>query len=116
MMQTVTTQVAQHLCSSMSFHLKQINPLIDIDPAVLMRLVTTTPSPGDASSAPNHQSSVGLNEDSSIGSNKTYSERGITSDEEEEDEEEDEEEEDDDDVILCNHFFWIRVDLVANIL
>ncbi|GAB2290408.1 hypothetical protein Dimus_024686, partial [Dionaea muscipula] len=74
MMQTVTTQVAQHLCSSVSFHLKQINPLIDIDPAVLMRLVTTTPSPGDASSAPNHQSSVGLNRDSSIGTNKTHSE------------------------------------------
>ncbi|GAB2288274.1 hypothetical protein Dimus_022614 [Dionaea muscipula] len=74
MMQTVTTQVAQHLCSSVSFHLKQINPLIDIDPAVLMRLVTTAPSPGDASSAPNHQSSVGLNRDSSIGANKTHSE------------------------------------------
>ncbi|GAB2266069.1 hypothetical protein Dimus_001097 [Dionaea muscipula] len=74
MMQTVTTQVAQHLCSLVSFHLKQINPLIDIDPAVLMRLVTTAPSPGDASSAPNHQSSVGLNRDSFIGTNKTHSE------------------------------------------
>ncbi|GAB2266103.1 hypothetical protein Dimus_001127, partial [Dionaea muscipula] len=72
MMQTVTSQVAQHLCSSVSFHLKQINPLIDIDPAVLMRLVTTAPSPGDASSAPNHQSFVGLNGDSSIGANKTH--------------------------------------------
>ncbi|GAB2286265.1 hypothetical protein Dimus_020684 [Dionaea muscipula] len=50
----VTTQVAQHFCSSVSFHLKQINPLIDIDPTVLMRLVTTAPSPGDALSAPNH--------------------------------------------------------------
>ncbi|GAB2268809.1 hypothetical protein Dimus_003754 [Dionaea muscipula] len=92
MMQTVTSQVAQHLCSSVSFHLKQINPLIDIDPAVLMRLVTTAPSPGDASSAPNHQSSVGLNGDSSIDANKTHFERGITSD----DDEEDDEEEDDD--------------------
>ncbi|GAB2271356.1 hypothetical protein Dimus_006197 [Dionaea muscipula] len=72
MMQTVTSQVAQHLCSSVSFHLKLMKPLIDIDPAVLMRLVTTTPSPGDASSAPNHQSSVGLNGDSSIGANKTH--------------------------------------------
>ncbi|GAB2287982.1 hypothetical protein Dimus_022331, partial [Dionaea muscipula] len=72
MMQTVTSQVAQHLCSSVSFHLNQINPLIDIDPAVLMRLVTTAPSPGDASSAPNHQSSVGLNGDYSIGANKTH--------------------------------------------
>ncbi|GAB2278418.1 hypothetical protein Dimus_013102 [Dionaea muscipula] len=89
MMQTVTSQVAQHLCSSVSFHLKQINPLIDIDPAVLMRLVTTAPSPGDASSAPNHQSSVRLNGDSSIGANKTHFERGITSDDEEEDDEED---------------------------
>ncbi|GAB2268011.1 hypothetical protein Dimus_002989 [Dionaea muscipula] len=72
MMQTVTSQVAQHLCSSVSFHLKQINPLIDIDPTVLMRLVTTAPSPGDASSAPNHQSFVGLNGDSSIDANKTH--------------------------------------------
>ncbi|GAB2278757.1 hypothetical protein Dimus_013432 [Dionaea muscipula] len=88
MMQTVTSQVAQHLCSSVSFHLKQINPLIDIDPAVLMRLVTTAPSPGDASSAPNHQSSVGLNGDSSIDANKTHFERGITSDDDEEDDEE----------------------------
>ncbi|GAB2296653.1 hypothetical protein Dimus_030764, partial [Dionaea muscipula] len=32
MMQTVISRVAQHLCSSVSFHLKQINPLIDIDP------------------------------------------------------------------------------------
>ncbi|GAB2282048.1 hypothetical protein Dimus_016605, partial [Dionaea muscipula] len=72
MMQIVTSQVAQHLCSSVSFHFKQINPLIDIDPAVLMRLVTTAPSPSDASSAPNHQSSVGLNGDSSIGANKTH--------------------------------------------
>ncbi|GAB2265806.1 hypothetical protein Dimus_000841 [Dionaea muscipula] len=96
MMQTVTTQVAQHLCSSVSFHLKQINPLIDIDPTVLIRLVTTALSSGDASSAPNHQSSVGLNGDSSIGANKTHSERGITNDDEEE---EDEEEEEDDDVI-----------------
>ncbi|GAB2296122.1 Lipoyl synthase, chloroplastic [Dionaea muscipula] len=75
MMQTITTQVAQHLCSSVSFHLKQINPLIEIDLAVLMRLVTTAPSPGDASSTPNHQSSVGLNRDSSIGANKTHSEK-----------------------------------------
>ncbi|GAB2292539.1 hypothetical protein Dimus_026774, partial [Dionaea muscipula] len=74
MMQTVTNQVAQHLCSSVSFHLKQINPLIDIDPVVPMRIVTTAPSPDDASSAPNHQSSVGLNRDSSIGANKTHSE------------------------------------------
>ncbi|GAB2299407.1 hypothetical protein Dimus_033476 [Dionaea muscipula] len=66
--------VAQHLCSSVSFYLKQINPLIDIDPAVLIRLVTTAPPPGDASSALNHQSSVGLNRDSSIGTNKTHSE------------------------------------------
>ncbi|GAB2283549.1 hypothetical protein Dimus_018056 [Dionaea muscipula] len=78
MMQTVTTQVAQHLCSSVSFHLKQINPLINIYPAVLMRLVTTALSPGDASSAPNHQSSVGLNGDSSIGANKTHSEVTFT--------------------------------------
>ncbi|GAB2266481.1 hypothetical protein Dimus_001489 [Dionaea muscipula] len=41
---------------------------------VLMRLVTTAPSPGDPSSAPNHQSSVGLNGDSFIGANKTHSE------------------------------------------
>ncbi|GAB2283333.1 hypothetical protein Dimus_017850, partial [Dionaea muscipula] len=37
-----------------------------------MRLVTTRPPPSDASSAPNHQSSVGLNGDSSIGANKTH--------------------------------------------
>ncbi|GAB2270038.1 hypothetical protein Dimus_038816 [Dionaea muscipula] len=51
-------------------------------------------SPCDASSAPNHQSSVGLNRDSSIDANKTHSERGIASDDEEE--EEDDKEEDDD--------------------
>ncbi|GAB2271323.1 hypothetical protein Dimus_006164 [Dionaea muscipula] len=37
-----------------------------------MRLVTTSTVSGDASSAPNHQSSVGLNGDSSIGANKTH--------------------------------------------
>ncbi|GAB2286189.1 hypothetical protein Dimus_020614 [Dionaea muscipula] len=77
MMQTVITQVAQHLCSSVSFHLKQINPLIDIDPTVLMRLITTAPSLGEASSALNHQSSIGLNGDSSIGANKTHSEATV---------------------------------------
>ncbi|GAB2275228.1 hypothetical protein Dimus_009989 [Dionaea muscipula] len=56
----------------------QINPLIDIDPIVLMRLVTTDTVSGDASSAPNRRSSVGLNGDSSIDANKTHFERGIT--------------------------------------
>ncbi|GAB2278269.1 hypothetical protein Dimus_012958 [Dionaea muscipula] len=80
----VTAQVTVELTANMM--------LVITDSAVLMRLVTIAPSPGDASSAPNHQSSVGLNKDSSIGANKTHSERGITND----DEEEDDQEEDDD--------------------
>ncbi|GAB2272715.1 hypothetical protein Dimus_007535 [Dionaea muscipula] len=72
MMQTVTSQVAQHLCSSVSFHLKQINPLIDIDPNCPHEISNYKTASSDASSAPNHQSSVGLNGDSSIGANKTH--------------------------------------------
>ncbi|GAB2286171.1 hypothetical protein Dimus_020597 [Dionaea muscipula] len=75
MMQTRYKSVAQHLCSSVSFHSKQINPLIDIDPncpheiknyndRLLVMLQV-------------HQIInllVGLNGDSSIGANKPHCE------------------------------------------
>ncbi|GAB2273469.1 hypothetical protein Dimus_008261 [Dionaea muscipula] len=52
--------------------LTQINPLIDIDPNCPHEISNYKTVSSDASSAPNHQSSVGLNGDSSIGANKTH--------------------------------------------
>ncbi|GAB2284096.1 hypothetical protein Dimus_018569 [Dionaea muscipula] len=55
---TVTSRVAQHLCWWVAFHLKQINPLIDIDPICPHEISNYDTVSGDASSAPNRRSSL----------------------------------------------------------